>query len=123
VEIAVEGLPAHPRWPRYLALGLAALVVIVGVWALASGESADDRDEKQLRAERAERFGELVALERQLVTKSGPDEALLDRRAQLLDEIVELDLAVEATSATSQTGPTGEPDETVSAGARASAVQ
>jgi hypothetical protein len=29
----ITGLPHHPRWPRYLALGLAGAILLVGIWA------------------------------------------------------------------------------------------
>ena len=31
--VDITGLPHHPRWPRYLALGLAGAVLAVGIWA------------------------------------------------------------------------------------------
>jgi hypothetical protein len=123
VEVSIDGLPAHPRWPRVVALSLAALVLVVGVWALASGASPDARDEQRLRADRAERFDELVALERRLAKKSAPEPGAIDRRARLLEEIVELDLAIETTSAVGAALPAGSPSEAAPAAARTSAVQ
>jgi hypothetical protein len=122
IDLAVDGLPAHPSWPRYLALGLAALVVIVGVWAIASGASPDTQDEARLRADRAERFGELVALERRVAGKAAPDAALLERRARLIGEIAELDLALEPTAPPADPGTPGKTD-AVRAAARASTAQ
>jgi len=29
----ISGLPHHPRWPRYVALGLAGAILAVGIWA------------------------------------------------------------------------------------------
>jgi hypothetical protein len=29
----ITGLPHHPRWPRYVALGLAGAILAVGIWA------------------------------------------------------------------------------------------
>ena len=34
LRLVVEGLPHHPRWPRYTALGLAGLVVAAGLWVI-----------------------------------------------------------------------------------------
>ncbi|HTU99023.1 MAG TPA: carboxypeptidase-like regulatory domain-containing protein [Luteitalea sp.] len=34
LRIAVDGLPNHPRWPRYTALGLAGLIVAGGLYAI-----------------------------------------------------------------------------------------
>lgn len=32
-EIVVTGIPHHPTWPRYLALGLAGSIMMAGIWA------------------------------------------------------------------------------------------
>jgi hypothetical protein len=32
LEMTVSGLPGHARWPRYLALGLAGVILLAGVW-------------------------------------------------------------------------------------------
>lgn len=122
IDLAVEGLPAHPRWPRYVALGLALLVVIVGVWAVASGASPDDQDEARLRADRAARFGELVTLERRLAGKGAPDAALVERRTRLVGEIAEIDLALEAAPPPADPA-TASPSDAVRAAARASTAQ
>jgi hypothetical protein len=123
VELGLEGLPSHPRWPRYLALGLAALVVAIGVWSLVGGQSPESRDAERLRADRADRFNELVALERKLAKKASPGPEQAERRARLIEEIVEQDLAIAAEGATGSSAREGDADETVSTGARASAVQ
>jgi len=33
MNIDVTGLPYHARWPRYLALGLAGVIMSIGIWA------------------------------------------------------------------------------------------
>ncbi len=33
LDVNITGLPHHPRWPRNLALGLAAVIICAGVWA------------------------------------------------------------------------------------------
>jgi hypothetical protein len=123
VELGVEGLPSHARWPRYLTLALAAMVVIVGVWALVGGQSPERRDAERLRADRADHFGQLVALERTLAKTGTPDPAQVERRAQLIDDIVELDLAIAAEGSTEPSARDGEAGDAVGTGARASAVQ
>jgi hypothetical protein len=122
IDLAVAGLPAHPSWPRYVTLGLAALVVIVGVWAIASGASPDTQDEARVRSDRAQRFGELVALERRLAGKTAPDAALLEQRSRLIGEIAELDLALESTAPPADAG-TPEKTDAVRPAARASTAQ
>jgi hypothetical protein len=32
LQITVGGLAGHPRWPRYLALGMAGVILLAGVW-------------------------------------------------------------------------------------------
>jgi hypothetical protein len=32
-EIAITGIPHHPTWPRYVALGLAGSIMLAGIWA------------------------------------------------------------------------------------------
>ncbi|WP_396625717.1 carboxypeptidase-like regulatory domain-containing protein [Luteitalea sp.] len=34
LTLVVEGIPHHPAWPRYTALGLAGLVVVAGLWLI-----------------------------------------------------------------------------------------
>jgi hypothetical protein len=123
VDLALEGLPTHAGWPRYLALGLAALVVMIGVWAATSGAQRPDWEAEGLRVVRAARFDELLALERRAMKKSSPDEAQVARRTELVDQIAELDLALEALRLQGVARPAGESSDAVSAGTRASAVQ
>lgn len=123
IDLTVDGLPAHAQWPRYVALGLALLVVIIGVWAIASGASPDDQDEARLRADRAARFAELVGVERRLVGKANPDQAQVDRRARLVAEIVELDLAIASTAPAGAPADADKKADAVRAAARASAAQ
>jgi hypothetical protein len=33
LEFQITGLPYHPRWPRYVALALAASIMTAGMWA------------------------------------------------------------------------------------------
>jgi hypothetical protein len=39
LTLDITGLPHHPTWPRYLALGLAGSIMVVGIWAAAVGPS------------------------------------------------------------------------------------
>lgn len=122
IDVTISGLPAHPRWPRMVALGLAAAIVLVGGWlAVRRGANTDD-EPARLRVERAERFDELVSLERRLLKKATPSAEGLARRRQLVDQIAELDLALEAVHPDSPISPTGTGEPAVS-GARTSAAQ
>jgi hypothetical protein len=64
--MTVSGLPYHSSAPRNIALLLAAVIIVVGVWMAAqSTESSGDRsaERKQLVARREKLFQDLVRLE------------------------------------------------------------
>lgn len=66
MTLTVSGLPFHSTTGRNVALVLASLIVIAGLWASVSGGAtpADDRSERsQLVARREKLFQELVRLE------------------------------------------------------------
>jgi len=64
--MTIKGLPYHSSAPRNIALGLAAVIIVLGAWAAArSTASSDDRstERKQLIARREKLFQDLVRLE------------------------------------------------------------
>jgi hypothetical protein len=64
VVISVEGLPHHSLVPRYVALGLAGVIVLGGVWtARRPAEAVESSDRKRLTARREKLLQELVRLE------------------------------------------------------------
>lgn len=63
--VEINGLPAHAQWPRYLALGLAGLIVIGGVGLEVTGGRANARLKQELSASREQLLGSLVQLEKQ----------------------------------------------------------
>jgi hypothetical protein len=68
LAFTISGLPHHPVWPRNLALGLAALVLVAGVWASARparAVAAEDARRQKLMAKRDKLFAELASLEAQ----------------------------------------------------------
>jgi len=36
LTVSITGLPSHPLWPRYLALALAGVIMMAGIWAAAT---------------------------------------------------------------------------------------
>lgn len=77
LTIRLEGLPFHPRWPRYTALTVAGLIVLVGIW-LAFVRPVDP----------TQRIAELDARRRQLLDEvQGLGEGADARRAVLMDEL------------------------------------
>jgi hypothetical protein len=44
LTLDISGLPYHPRWPRYIALGLAGAILAVGLWAAIAVPTRKPRD-------------------------------------------------------------------------------
>lgn len=44
LTLDISGLPYHPRWPRYVALGLAGAILAVGLWAAIAVPARKPRD-------------------------------------------------------------------------------
>jgi hypothetical protein len=66
LRFALTGLPHHSRWPVAVALGLAGLVIVAGVWlAWSRVRTADTARRDALFARREQLLGTLVALERE----------------------------------------------------------
>ena len=67
VVLSISGMPHHSPVPRYVALVLAAAIVLVGAWVAFKGTpaSSDGRDAetKKLTARRGQLLGELARLE------------------------------------------------------------
>jgi hypothetical protein len=64
--LTITGLPYHSSAPRNIALGLAAVIIVLGAWAAArsTGSSGDrSAERKQLITRREKLFQDLVRLE------------------------------------------------------------
>jgi hypothetical protein len=88
IELNFSGLPHHVRWPRWLALALAALVAAGGVW-FASGkpESIEDVGRQKLEARREQLLAELVKLEEQHLAGRGDPHRYAARRRELVAQL------------------------------------
>jgi len=64
VSLTLTGLPVHPAWPRYVALGLAGLILLAGAWYASTGREPA-ADVRRLTDRRESLLGELVRLEEQ----------------------------------------------------------
>jgi hypothetical protein len=64
LSVTLTNLPLHSRAPRYVALGLVATIVALGVWLAATARRSADRDLQALAARRDVLLGELTLLER-----------------------------------------------------------
>jgi hypothetical protein len=63
LTVTFENLPLHSRAPRYVALGLAALIGGLGVWLSVSARSTRGRERQLLIARRDALLAELAQLE------------------------------------------------------------
>jgi hypothetical protein len=98
IDVTLTGLPAHARWPRFVALTLAGLIVAAGLF-YATARAPDPKVEREkLQSIRAQLFRELVTVERKLRGKNAGDPTLTQRREELVTEIAELDAAAETVA-------------------------
>jgi hypothetical protein len=63
LTLVVEGLPFHPRWPRYTALTVAALIVAAGLWLMFGMPVDASARVAQLEARRTALLSRLQRLE------------------------------------------------------------
>ena len=64
LTLTFDNLPHHPRWPRFMALGVAVAIMIGGlVFGFAAKPSKHTVGRRALQDARAARFAELAALE------------------------------------------------------------
>ncbi len=96
LDVTLTGLPHRPVWPRYTALSLAALMILIAAWVSVRGpgRALDEEEAQQWRARRKTLFDQLVALEKRRPADVDADPAWIARRRQLLGEIEELDEAL-----------------------------
>lgn len=96
LDVTLRGLPHHPVWPRYTAIGL-ALVITIGGLLLAlrarPAAAADDAEVRALKTRRAALFDQLLSLEQRRRTSGAPhdDPKLLARREALLADLEAVD--------------------------------
>ena len=77
----IDGLPYHPTWPRYTALGIAGLIVAAGAW-LVFGVRVDPAARiAQLESQKAALLARLCRLEQQ------PGDAAFDERDAVLRDL------------------------------------
>jgi hypothetical protein len=86
LTIQLTNLPHHKTWPRNVALGLAAVVVVAGVWLAFRRDSGGD-ERRRLVAHRESLYGELVKLEAQRGGGRVDDERYQTKRRHLLSQL------------------------------------
>jgi hypothetical protein len=87
IELTVGGVPHHSAAPRRIALGLAMVIALAGVWA--AGRPAEDRtartaERKRLTARRDKLFNELVRLEQDRRSGRVDDRRYSTRREEVV---------------------------------------
>jgi hypothetical protein len=87
LQLEVGGIPHHSRTPRIIALGLAGIIVAIGIWM--SGRPGGDAsgsagERKRLMARRERLFNDLVRLERERRSGRGDERRYAARREEIL---------------------------------------
>lgn len=121
LQVTLAGLPAHPRWPRLLALGLALLIALGGAWLAATTRQPLADESESLSADRVARFDELLEVQRSLTREPTPE--LEARRAALISAIAEIDLALQVSEPGQRSIVTEGADGKIDPRARTSAAQ
>ena len=84
LRIVVDGMPHHPRWPRYTALGLAGLIALAGAWLVVRVPIDARARLKELEGQRDVLLSRLQSIERDGEPTS---EELRDERDGLLRDL------------------------------------
>lgn len=90
LTINITGLPAHSRMPRYVALGLAGIILAAGVWLSVKTGNKDARARETLVNRREELLKQLTQLESNRRAGSVPQERYANRRQKILSELEQI---------------------------------
>lgn len=99
IILNVTGLPHQSQAPRYVALGLAAAVILLGLAFGGRTTSSPEHDRRQLIARREKLFQDLVRLEHDHRRGRGETVRYTARREELLAQLENVYGALEADSA------------------------
>ena len=86
ITLTIDNLPHHTAIPRWTALGIAGMIVVVGAWLSRRSDDADARaaERKRLVARREKLFADLVRLENERRSGKVGDARYESRRESLL---------------------------------------
>lgn len=87
LTLTLTGLPIHSPVPRYVALGLAATIVVIGVWLVVAARGQDARSRQALERRRDSLLGELEQLEVKRRAGTINAERYSSRRLRLVSEL------------------------------------
>lgn len=86
VVLELSNLPVHSRTPRFVALGLTSIILVVGAWMAFAARTQGDDVRRRLTARRDALLSELASLEERR-RKGILDARALTRRQRLLTEL------------------------------------
>lgn len=90
LEVKIEGVPTHPVWARYLAVVVAALLLLGGAYGAVTGpERAAQKSAaaRQLEGKREKLLSDLATLEQKHRSGSVSDSQFDSRRAEIVDAL------------------------------------
>jgi hypothetical protein len=107
LAVTFANLPLHSRAPRYIALGLAALIFAIGIWLSVSARGTQGRERQTLIARRDSLLGELAQLEARRREGALAQERYESRRHRLVTQLEQIYGELDETSAGPQGGGEG----------------
>jgi hypothetical protein len=107
LAVTFANLPLHSRAPRYIALGLAALIFGIGIWLSVSARGTQGRERQTLIARRDSLLGELAQLDARRREGALAQERYESRRHRLVTQLEQIYGELDETSAGPQGGGEG----------------
>jgi hypothetical protein len=86
ISLSLADLPHHSPAPRWTAVSIASVIVLVGIWAATRREDSTEQEaaRKRLLTRREKLFGDLVKVERDRRSGRGDADKLAARREELI---------------------------------------
>jgi hypothetical protein len=107
LTITLSNLPLHSRAPRYVALGLALTIGIVGAWLAATARNTRGRDRRALAARRDVLLAELAQLEAKRRESAISEERYGAKRQRLVSQLEQIYAELDEAGAGPQGGGEG----------------
>jgi hypothetical protein len=90
VTLTLSGLPHHSRTPRYVAVGLAVVVLAFGAWFAIRGQSRQEDTRQTAVARRDTLLGQLAQIESRRRAGAPEADSQARRRARILTELEQI---------------------------------